>query len=105
MWMLSEVVKFLGHTVEVVFDGFEAIDTLREFHPEVVFMDIGMPGMDGFELAQRIRSDATNASAYLVSVSGWGDAATAARARSAGIDVHVSKPISLEQIQVALTHC
>ncbi|TWI66194.1 response regulator receiver domain-containing protein [Pseudoduganella lurida] len=102
---LSELVQCLGYKVEVAHDGVEALDKLQAFHPSIVFLDIGMPRMDGFELARRIRSNAELASAYLVSVSGWNDPATAARAQAAGIDLHVRKPISLEQIQSTLAHC
>lgn len=103
--MLSELVRWLGGKVEVAYDGMQALATMQAFHPRIVFLDIGMPGMNGFELARRIRADAENAGAFLVSVSGWNDAGTKAQAREAGIDLHVGKPISVEQIRATMVHC
>jgi CheY-like chemotaxis protein len=103
--MLSELVKWLGCKVEVANYGLQALTKLQSFHPRIVFLDIGMPGMNGFELARQIRADAANGCAYLVSVSGWNDPATAASARAAGIDLHVPKPISLDQIKSTITRC
>lgn len=103
--MLSELVACMGCRVEVANDGFQALAKLASFHPRIVFLDIGMPGMDGFELARKIRCDAANCSAYLVAVSGWGDAETIERGRAAGIDLHVQKPICLELINSTLARC
>jgi signal transduction histidine kinase/CheY-like chemotaxis protein len=89
---LCDVVAFLGHTVEAVHDGPAAVARVRERHPDVVLCDIGLPGMDGYEVAQAIRAEPELADVRLVAVSGYAQPEDRARARKAGFDAHVAKP-------------
>ncbi len=89
---LCDVVAFLGHSVEAVHDGPTAIARAHEHHPDVVLCDIGLPGMDGYEVARAIRADATLAGMKLVAVSGYAQPEDRARAAQAGFDAHVAKP-------------
>jgi signal transduction histidine kinase len=89
---LCDVVAFLGHTVEAVHDGPSALARIRERHPDVVLCDIGLPGMDGYEVARAIRSEPALAHVRLVAVSGYAQPEDRARARRAGFDAHVAKP-------------
>jgi signal transduction histidine kinase len=89
---LCDLVAFLGHSVEAVHDGPTAIARVREHHPEVVLCDIGLPGMDGYDVARAIRSEPDLADVRLVAVSGYAQPEDRARARSAGFDAHVAKP-------------
>ena len=89
---LCDVVAFLGHSAEAVYDGQAAIARAREHHPDVVLCDIGLPGMDGYEVARRMRADADLADIRLVAVSGYAQPEDRARASEAGFDAHVAKP-------------
>jgi CheY-like chemotaxis protein len=89
---LCDVVAFLGHTVEAVHDGATAVARVRERHPDVVLCDIGLPGMDGYEVAKAIRAEPDLAGVRLVAVSGYAQPEDRARARQAGFDAHVAKP-------------
>jgi CheY-like chemotaxis protein len=75
----------------------------REFRPEVVFLDIGMPGKDGFEVAREMRADPDTQDAVLVALTGWGAREDRARSRSAGFDHHLTKPASLTAIEELLS--
>ncbi len=89
---LCDVVAFLGHAVEAVHDGPSALARVRDHHPDVVLCDIGLPGMDGYEVARAIRAEPDLADVRLVAVSGYAQPEDRARARQAGFDAHVAKP-------------
>jgi signal transduction histidine kinase/CheY-like chemotaxis protein len=89
---LCDVVAHFGHSVEAVHDGMAAIARAREGHPDVVLCDIGLPGMDGYEVARAIRADAALRGIRLVAVSGYAQPEDRARAKRAGFDAHVAKP-------------
>jgi PAS domain S-box-containing protein len=89
---LCDVVAFLGHAVEAVHDGPSALARVRERHPDVVLCDIGLPGMDGYEVARAIRREPGLADVRLVAVSGYAQPEDRVRARDAGFDAHVAKP-------------
>jgi CheY-like chemotaxis protein len=89
---LCEVVAHFGHSVEAVHDGPAAVARARERHPDVVLCDIGLPGMDGYEVARAIRADEALHGIRLVAVSGYAQPEDRARAERAGFDAHVAKP-------------
>ncbi len=100
---LCDVVAFLGHSVEAVYDGRAALARVRERHPDVVLCDIGLPGMDGYEVARAIRADPTLAGIRLVAVSGYAQPEDRARATNAGFDAHVAKPADPSAIERLIT--
>jgi CheY-like chemotaxis protein len=94
---LSLLLELLGHEVEVVADGREAIGAVERFRPALVLLDIGLPGMDGYEVARRLR--ARGSKALLVSLTGYGRDADKLRSREAGFDSHLVKPVDLETLK------
>ena len=82
-----------GHDVTVVTDSDSAIPAARAARPEVVLLDIGLPGMDGYQLARRLREDPETRDAYLIAVSGYGQDRDRARSADAGFDLHLTKPV------------
>jgi two-component system CheB/CheR fusion protein len=82
-----------GHAVSVARDGAVALEMLRTFEPEVVFLDIGLPDMDGFELARRMREQTKGADLLIVALSGYGEEAHRRLSKEAGCDEHLVKPI------------
>jgi two-component system CheB/CheR fusion protein len=99
---LREVLAFGGHVVEVAYNGPEGLARAREFKPEVVLCDIGLPGMDGFEVARAFRADAALKAVFLVALSGYALPEDLQRAQEAGFDRHLAKPPSFEKIEEAL---
>ena len=79
--------------VSVAFDGLQALEALDTFKPDIALLDIGMPGMDGYELARRIRATQRGRNMVLVALTGWGQADDKKRAAEAGFDEHLTKPV------------
>jgi PAS domain S-box-containing protein len=90
---LAALLRLWGHDVRVVHDGLVAIDEARRQHPEVVLLDIGLPGLDGYEVAKRLRQDAELDGALLVAMTGYGQPDDRRRSREAGIHHHFVKPV------------
>jgi CheY-like chemotaxis protein len=78
-------------------------DTKNEFEPEVVFCDIGMAGIDGHQVAARLRADPRHSSTVLVAVTGWGSEEDKRRTRNTGFDFHLVKPVSAEAVDEILS--
>jgi CheY-like chemotaxis protein len=95
---MAMLLSVLGHEVRVQHDGPAALATAAEFLPQAVFCDVGMPGMDGFEVATRLRQDPRLAATLLVALTGWGSQDDKKRSRAAGFDAHLTKPASLDAI-------
>jgi len=100
--MLSALIKALGHEVMTVHDGAEAIRVSEGFRPEFIMLDIGMPGMSGFEVARRLRERSRSPVPLIVAITGWGKPDDQLRAREAGFDVHLVKPVEESQLRQVL---
>jgi signal transduction histidine kinase len=99
---LAELLRSDGHETRFATNGARALELAAELKPEVVLLDIGMPGMDGYELARRLRAMAGGASLRLVAVTGWGRDADRERSREAGFDLHLVKPVDPAELARAL---
>jgi PAS domain S-box-containing protein len=95
---LAELVEVFGHDAVVAHDGPTAVATARVTHPDVILCDIGLPGMDGYEVARTLRADAALSGTHLVAVTGYAHPDDLERASRAGFDCHVAKPPSPEEI-------
>jgi CheY-like chemotaxis protein len=98
---LRMLLELMGMDARAAFDGAAGLVATAEFAPHLVFLDIGMPGMDGFEFARRVRAENTPCPT-LVAVSGWGQQDDRRRSREAGIDAHLVKPVGMEELQEVL---
>ena len=96
--MLALTVGMLGHEARTVYDPLLALDVIRSFEPDIAFVDIGMPRLDGLALAAMIREQVGSTIA-LVALTGWGQAADRERSKAAGFDFHCVKPIDLAQVE------
>jgi CheY-like chemotaxis protein len=98
----SETLEFLldlnGFEVQSAPDGPTALEMSKEFRPEVVLLDIGLPGMDGWEVARRLRAECPAQPPLLVAITGYGRAEDRLRSQRAGIDLHLLKPTDPEQL-------
>jgi PAS domain S-box-containing protein len=92
---LGEVLTLEGHRIAVAHDGAEGIARAHEFGPDVVLCDIGLPGIDGYDVARALRRDPFVASAVLVALTGYAQPEDRQRAREAGFDAHLAKPPDL----------
>ncbi len=99
---LGELLSARGHDVRIAYDGAEALRTAEDFAPEVAFVDIGMPKVHGYEVARRLRSHSSTSRALLVAVTGWGQENDRKRAREAGFDRHLVKPVDPGDIDAIL---
>jgi CheY-like chemotaxis protein len=98
---LAELLRdVLGHEVRVAYEGRSAIAMAAEFRPRVILLDIGLPGMDGYELAKTLR--AAGSDALLVAVTGYGQAADRRRAVEAGFMAHLVKPVQIDALMGVL---
>lgn len=100
--VFEKILHALGHDVEKAYDGVEALVAAREFEPDVIFLDIGMPKKDGYETAREMRNDPKLRHIRLVALSGYGQEKDRARTKEAGFDEHMVKPIRIEQIKEIL---
>ena len=91
-----------GHDVTTAKDGAAAVAAARREHPQVVLLDIGLPGMDGYEVARRIRADAETKRAVLIAMTGYGQAEDRQRAHAAGFALHLVKPVEPDALRRAL---
>jgi len=101
----AAVLRLDGHEVQVAWDGPAALQAAEHFRPDVVLLDIGLPGMDGYEVARRLRTMPVLADVVLIALSGYGGEQHAERCRQAGFDCHLVKPAALEQLEALIESC
>jgi PAS domain S-box-containing protein len=99
---LALMLKVIGQEVEACHDGEQAIPLIERLRPDVVFLDIGMPGMDGYEVARRLRANPALAKTTLVALTGYGQDEDRRRSIEAGFNFHLVKPTSLEALEQLL---
>jgi CheY-like chemotaxis protein len=100
---LALYLDLLGHTVRTAHDGNEALSAAAAFHPEIVLLDIGLPGQNGYEVARRIRSHDWGRNLLLIAITGWGQDEDKRRARENGFDVHLTKPVDPQAVAELLS--
>jgi PAS domain S-box-containing protein len=100
--MLDMLLRSLGHETRVAHEGTAALRVAEEFRPDIVLLDIGMPGIDGYEVARRLRTLAKARPMRIVAVTGWGQEGDRERSREAGFDLHLVKPVDANELSRAL---
>jgi CheY-like chemotaxis protein len=95
---LAQAMEISGHRAHVARDGRSGIALAREIRPDVIFCDIGLPDMDGFEVARAIRKEAVLAGVRLIALTGYAQPEDLAHATEAGFDFHVAKPADLDKV-------
>jgi len=99
---LGKLLQLLGHDVRLAHEGKSAIDTARRYHPDVVVLDIGMPGFDGYEVAKQLRREPGFDHTRLIALTGYGQEEDRRRSLGAGFDVHLVKPVDMVALQELL---
>ena len=99
---LRDFLELSGHEVELANSGLDGVQAARQFHPEIVLCDLGLPGMDGFQVAAALRRDPSTAGARLIAVTGYGREEDRRRSKAAGFDLHLTKPVDPARLRQVL---
>jgi CheY-like chemotaxis protein len=98
----AALLRAMGHEVCPAANGDEALEAVDGFHPDVIMLDIGLPGMSGYDLARYFRSEPSTSGVWLIAITGYGSAEARRKAFDAGFDEHFVKPVSLAELSRAL---
>ena len=96
---MRDFLELSGHEVELAANGTDGVEAARHFHPDLVLCDLGLPGMNGYEVAAELRRDPATASARLIAVTGYGRDEDRRRSKEAGFDMHLTKPVDPAQLR------
>ncbi|NUR21263.1 ATP-binding protein, partial [Frateuria sp.] len=99
---LALMLDMEGCSTHTVHDGVQAVQAAGQFDPDVVLLDIGLPGLNGYEVAERLRQDARFADTVLIAITGWGAEQDRRRAQQAGFDHHLTKPVDVDSLRPLL---
>ena len=99
---MAMLLRFQGHEVRIARNGAEALDAARAALPDVVLLDIGLPGMNGYKVAEQFSVIWRSKPPFLVAVTGFGQTSDRQHSSEAGIDVHLVKPVALSELQTVL---
>jgi PAS domain S-box-containing protein len=100
---IARLLRTMGHEVAIAFEGCVALERARDFDPDVILLDLGMPGVDGFQVCQRLRAHAwSRRCPRIVALTGWGREGDLARTKRAGFDAHLVKPVDSETLEELL---
>jgi CheY-like chemotaxis protein len=99
---LAYLLRTDGHDVTTAYEGVSAIELANKLHPDVVLLDIGLPGMSGHEVASRLRHDHPNRNLVLIALTGYGQEEDRRRSEEVGINAHLTKPVDLADLRALL---
>ncbi len=105
---LGTLLSMIGHEVYTAYDGLEAVGAAAAFQPDVVLLDIGLPKLNGYEAARRIREQDGGPDVVLIALTGWGQEEDRRRSEEAGFDHHMTKPVEfadLKKLLAEITRC
>jgi CheY-like chemotaxis protein len=100
--VLAEVLALEGHVVHTAADGAQAVEMALRLQPDVLVLDIGMPGLNGYEVAQQVRAQPWGRRPLLIAATGWGQEEDRKKAINAGFDLHLTKPFDPFQLVAML---
>ena len=100
---LAMLLRLKGNDIRTAYDGLEAVEVAEMFHPEVVLLDIGLPKLNGYDVARRIRQQPWGHSATLIALTGWGKDEDRRLSQEAGFNFHLVKPVDLAALENLLS--
>lgn len=92
---MGELLELWGYQVAVAFEGVQALNLARQFRPQVALLDIGLPGMNGYEIARRLRQELDTHGTFLIALTGYGSEQDRQLAREASFNLHFTKPVDV----------
>jgi len=98
----AKLLTLSGHNVQTAYDGPSAIEAARAYRPDVILLDIGLPGMDGFDVAGQVRQQPELKNTVIIAISGYAENVDRTRSREAGFDHHLVKPIDFNTLMYLL---
>lgn len=99
---MATLIRLSGHEIAVAHDGETALEKATSFQPEIVLLDVGLPGMDGYEVAERLRAIPENKKLVIVALTGYGKEEVRQRAMDAGFDYHFVKPVDFTALELLI---
>jgi CheY-like chemotaxis protein len=96
------LLREIGHKVVFALNGKDALDLARRMHPDVILLDLGLPGMDGFEVCQRIKADPVLKAARVIAITAYGGEEYRARSKAVGCEMHLVKPVGASELEELL---
>jgi len=99
---LAMLLRFSGHETQLAHDGPEAVEVAQSFRPDVVLLDIGLPGMNGYDVAHRLRAQPGGVGLVLIALTGWGQEEDRRRSKAVGFDHHLVKPVHTDELAALL---
>lgn len=102
MEILCSILHHVGHTTAASCSGLDGIERAKEFSPDIIFCDIGLPGLNGFEVAKRIRKEESLKNVFMIALTGYAGEREIEFASRSGFNLHLSKPINMEIIKDVL---
>nr|WP_260115420.1 response regulator [Pseudoduganella guangdongensis] len=103
--MMAMMLSCYGYPVQHAADGFQGLATAAAARPDIALVDIGLPGIDGYEVARRMRANPDTHHIKLIALTGYGLADDQRRVMDAGFDMHLVKPVDVDQLLRAITEC
>jgi len=100
---LGMLLRLKGNEIRTTYDGLKAVEVAEEFHPELVLLDIGLPKLNGYDVARRIRQQKWGRDMILVALTGWGQDEDRRRSQEAGFNFHIVKPVELSALEELLS--
>ena len=100
--MFVMMLQTFGHEAQAAYSGQSALDMAVEYHPDVVLLDIGLPKMDGYEVARRLREHPQTKEVWIIAVTGYGQESDRHRTQETGFDHHLVKPVNARKLQALL---
>lgn len=101
---LAVLLRAMGHEVTVATNGITALEEASKLHPDVMLLDIGLPGLDGYEVARRLKQDSQFANTLLIAISGYGTEEDRRRSQAVGFNAHLIKPVDIPALRAVLAH-
>jgi CheY-like chemotaxis protein len=99
---LGDLLRIMGNDIRTAYDGLEAVAAAGAFRPELVLLDIGLPKLNGYDVARRIRQETWGRDVILVALTGWGQDEDRHRSQEAGFNLHIVKPVELAALEKLL---
>jgi CheY-like chemotaxis protein len=103
--MMATMLSACGHRIHHAADGAQGVQLAQDCHPDVALVDIGLPGIDGYEVARRLRTNADTRHIKLIALTGYGLANDQRRVLDAGFDMHLVKPVEIDNLLNAISLC